>query len=225
MSRFRSVLRLFVAVVVGAYLFDSPNEARAAFAIQAKTDGGAFETVFTSGSSGAIAETMEYKGLSLSITSANDPTMSSLVVKVLEIFREFDSSIVIQVSRTELLTGPPPQTLTSAFTGSSDGNVSMRTFISSGNTLFAEGDLVSMPSGQGLGTSNTAQFTGTPGSYTITTEISVSGLTSMDFINSLDSNNTIVGAPAPTGVVLAMSSLPVWGFGLWFRRRRATLAG
>jgi hypothetical protein len=128
---------------------------------------------------------------------------------------------VLQITLTNITTGPPPQSLGFAFTGSAmQLTPSMHTWVNSNNGLFAiTGDLANTGK-LGVPNSGTIGFNGgVP--YSMTTEVDLVGTVTGLATLGLNDNNQIPGpaVPAPAGLVLALTGLPA--LGLAYLRRRS----
>jgi hypothetical protein len=126
---------------------------------------------------------------------------------------------------------PPPLNLKTASSITEDSGhtvVHFTSYADSSNTLFgmtggtvvSNGVSYSATGQQGTGaTANPTLFSPNGATYSLTN----TGQYTMDAGTSLtvvSGNTTVTATPAPPGVVLALSALPVLALGQWMRRRR-----
>ncbi|AMV24255.1 hypothetical protein VT84_07655 [Gemmata sp. SH-PL17] len=219
MSRFRNVLRVLAAVLVGTAIFGAPTQAQAAFAIQYSIDGGTFITI-NDGDSVA--------GLKITASSYTDPTVSLLDLHVTGTFIPSSEThtIVIQATVTDLTTAPAPQTLTTKFTGgTSTGTATFtgQSWVDDANNLFGiPGTFTtgSIVPGNGITPDFVGSFTGNV-PYSLTTQITIATEGRKEVNLGADIDNVVTPTPAPAGIVLVLSGLPLLGIA---RLRRRNLA-
>jgi len=238
MGRFRNFLPLAAGLLVAATMLGAPSQAQATFQVRYSINGGAFTTVqdqvgvlLVSGDQdlatvGAI-QTLNIAGLSVkaSSTSFISTGLSTLDLQVGGVLTDLTiTDILVQATITDVNTAPAPQKLTFNFAGSvlpTEGSVSERTFFANNNALFG----TTSPITPDLTTpaSGVAFFNATP-LYSVTTQVHVVLSSTHGIVSiSSDSNNIIQPTPAPAGVVLALSGLPLLGLG-WLRRRNRIAA-
>ncbi|VTR96971.1 unnamed protein product [Gemmata massiliana] len=220
MTHFRNVLRVLAAVLVGTAVFGAPTQARAGFVIQYSLDGGAFTTVNS-------GDTID--GLKITASSYGDPTVSLLDLHVTGVFTPGvveTHTIVIQATVTDLTTAPAPQTLTTKFTaGTTTANAAYtgQSWVDNGNAEFGiPGTFTTgaLTPGDGITPNFVGNFTGIP-KYSLTTEIRIDTTGTRDVNIGADIDNVITPTPAPAGLVLMLSGLPLLGIA---RLRRRNLA-
>jgi hypothetical protein len=229
MTHFRMRMPLIVATVVAASILGVPGKARAEFELQISTTGGPpFGPPISDGGTGTISTS--YNGVSIVamdvITSgysaldlAFGPNTTSSVYNL--------NNLVIQVSMNDIIT-PPGQLFSYTFTNQSSITlgVTIQTWINSSNALFdttgnlansGSQNVTTTPTDEGLNSVNgSSSFSGSVTGYSLTTQISFSG----EAANvNIDDYNAIVPSPAPGGLLLALTSLPLLSFRAWSRRK------
>jgi len=243
MKSFRKYLPYVAAALIGAATLAAPSQARAAFQIRFSTDGGA---TFSSGvSDGDVLDTNSNAGtIAINVDGflitavASGGTSSALSVIDLQIQQiglgpATGGTVVVQASMDGLITVPAPQTLINRFTDNTlpVGGVPAGGDVATGETFVASGSGLFVTSGGSLvldtGSVNPSPVatnyvfnSGTP--YAITTQITSTFAAGASL--QVDNNNRITGAPAPGGLLLAFTGLPVLSVGTWLRRRRNRVA-
>lgn len=237
MMRFRNLLSLVAAAVVAVGILGAPNRAQAGFQVRISTDGGANFTTVVDGGLGdespglandiTITSTSPLLPVALTLQATTNPDGSALDLKLQGTASVGSYNLIVQASVDGITLQSPKLTysLSGTVTGQSGLTRTMRTFLDDDNNLFGLGSshLVAatgtVPVGTPLTTTAPLPVTAP---YSMTTEITfVGNVAVLPFSPGLDSNNTLVATPAPAGLVLAVTGLPVFGFGAWFRRRRA----
>jgi hypothetical protein len=222
-----------IAVLAGIAMARLAPSAHADFQLRYSTDGGAtFSAPVTSGGPGTL---VAFPGLtSITATSSTNASVAaSLDLLVGGSVPVGLTQLVIQATLTGVLTSPPPETLTYHFTGSilpTGGTLSGVTFTGEtwidqsnqdfGGALLGPGgtNIIADTNPQAIPAGPTSfSFSGVS-PYSITTQLvltfNVTGGTGASI--SADLNNTVT-VPAPAGIVLLLSSAPV--FALIWRRR------
>lgn len=230
----------YAAVVVGIAVLGSATPARAAFEIalqEAGVNGGAATVVV----SGANFSNLNWDGTYGTFTvevlggsSHNDATLSDLLSSTTRVTNNGTdtNTLKIIVSQTDY-TLPVGSTMAveSGLGGSvSTGTLSMtnifQAYADAGNTLrgttdFTTGPQSASPNGS---TFDTGSATGTflrTGSYSLTTittfTLSGGGVANFSSHENLKAPSAV---PTPTGLVLALTGIPVLGLGAWARHRR-----
>lgn len=231
----------FAAVVVGITVLGSATPARAAFEIalqEAGVNGGAPLVV----ASGADFSNISFNGTFGDFTvdvlggsSHNGATLSDLLSSTTRVTNNSGTTqtLTIIVSQTNY-TLPVGSTMAveSGLGGSvSTGTLTMtnifQAYADAGNTLrgttaFTTGSQTATPNGS---TFDTGSATGTflrTGSYSLTTitTFTLSGGGVANF-SSHENLNAPSAVPVPSGLVLALTGIPVLGLGAWVRRRAA----
>lgn len=224
---------LAVAVAIVGTLF-SGSAANAGFSLRYSVNGGAFVQVDDEGAgdndSGILGSISVSTFFSISVkSSATSFTNAQETFLDLSVSGTNNSgvpattlnSLVVEATITGALTQPPPQSLHYDFgSGGLPSNrvtTAYQTWVDATDTAFGHGAVTT-----GAKSPNTSGDVGfnIPGSYSVTTQISLTrtgaGLISL----SSDSNNHI-STPAPAGLLLALTATPVFGLGAFFRRRRS----
>jgi len=239
MSRFRKYLPGLVAALVGVAMLGVPNQARATFQLRYSTTGQgglAAATIITDGGAGDIdglangsITTATITGLTIhaSSTSFISTGLSTLDLQVSGTADGNPLNLVVQASINGITTAPSPQILTHTYGGSilpPGGTTTSDTWVSQLNTTFTTSPSVAHSGPMNLnGPTDVMNFSATV-PYSMTTQISVTGSPILGSQLSLDSNNSITPTPAPAGLVLALTGMPVLGVGAWVRRRRTATA-
>ena len=237
-NRFRNLLPLVAMALVAVAILGAPTQARADFEIRFSTDGGAtFSTPVSDNGPGDNNSTVgvisvNIDGLSITATTSGgtSATFSNIDLQVQQIGAGTSAAgnVVVQASLDGLLTVPSPQTLTNRFT---DNTLPANGDVATGETWIANGSGNFVTSGGSLvlntGTVNPSPTptdysfsASTP--YTITTQVHTVFIAGADL--QLDNNNQITGAPAPAGLLLALTGLPVLSIWTWLRRRQNRVA-
>ncbi len=211
--------------------------ARATFEIRYSTDGGStFSTAVSDGSAGDLNPgtgtiEVDVDGLLVTATTSGG-TSSSLSTMDINVQSTgvntpaSSTTIIVQASMDNLLTAPPPLVLLNRFTDDSIPAVSTtaESWISTGNSLFTTSgasvvlDTLGIAPAIAPGFLAFGEFTaGSP--YTVTEQVSVAPYAADTGLN-IDNNDRIVSTPAPAGLLLVLSGLPMLGLGMWLHRRR-----
>jgi hypothetical protein len=218
---------LLLALLFGAAFLGVPAKAHATFMLQFSTNGGASWQNIADNSAGdqdsevgSITTKVGALTIHANITGFVSPDVSFFDVTVSGTAAGGNYNLVVRGTLDGITTAPPPQTLSYDFTGSigqqpsSSLTTTMRTWINTDPTT-----VVADTGSLGPNSSGDIVFIAQP-PYSITGEITVSGTSIGTSSLSLDNNNMITPAPAPSGVVLALAGLPFAGFGCWLRRRK-----
>jgi len=237
MNRFCKFMPHMMAALIGAAMLVVPNQARAAFAVRItdSVTGPGGVTIMDNaagdidGRSGFM--NVNYNDSAYSVIGTfsftNAPGTASLGILdsnySLNTFGSTGGAAKLEVSSTGV-TAPSgnPLTFQSLLNGngSGSGTLSAASSITSSQTLFdtTPGNTVSTGpfniNGSYSGSGNASYTLGTP--YTITNVLTFN--LSRDSTTTGDLQST-VAAPAPAGLVLALTGLPA--LGAWARRRRA----
>lgn len=223
--------KFFVAAAVAvAFLCGTTTSAEATFQLRYSTNGGATFTTITDnlagdtdGVSGSIA-VATFAGISIhaSSTAGTSSTLSTLDLAVSGTPTAGSINLVVQASISGLITAPPPQLLSWRMTSASfiTGTAveTERVWVDAdGLNTFGTGSILADSGNRTPPSFSGTSFSGaTP--YTMTNEYRISGTVSAGDSLSIDNNDRIT-SPAPAGLVLALTGVPVLGLGAWLRRR------
>jgi len=238
MSRFRKYLPGVVAALVGAAMLAAPNQAQAVFQMRISstvagpggtlliTDGGVGDV---NPLAGAITFVGSIGNFSLTVnTGETKPFIGSATTPHMDLNFQANSAgsdtLTIEISDQGFLTSPLP--MNTSIGGTLSGaiaSVKAEATFDNTNTLFGgtapPGYSQTFTSSPISGVGGFTITGGTPYSLTqriIITATGQGGLTSGDF--------ELQAAPAPAGLVLALTGMPVLGLGAWLRRRRTLIA-
>lgn len=242
MNRFCTPLRLVAAAAVAVAVLGGASRAEAGFALKYSINGGPTVTV-NNGDGGDLSKsaskiTVEDSGIEFGSSSIGQTStdLTTLQLDFAAFLTPGTYTIEVFASLTDLLTVPAPQPFDMYFTGSNllgGGTYLARTWVDNNNALFGTsgpdivldtGDVA--PGGSSSSSPPTYHADGINAQplYSITTRIFAQFTVTRGASISLDVNNSITPAPAPAGLVLLASAVPVLGFGSWARRRRAAAA-
>jgi hypothetical protein len=243
MVRIGRTFPLLVACLTAAAFWATPPPARADFQLRLYEDGVflAAPGVLTDGGSGVITYSGNAGDFNLAFTYAtsNSPGADNVGIVTVANTRVTNTAsathtLTIEVSSQgfNVPTGDSLTLLNSASGTVSRGTISgsFNSYADRNNALFGTSDLAA-PALTFTGTAGTlsASFSGSTELYPLTS----TGLYSITNVGTytfgagasitLTGGLSEVHAPAPPGLVLALSGMPLLGFGCWFRgRRRAT---
>jgi hypothetical protein len=231
MSRFRSGLRILIAVLVGCAIFGTPTRAEAAFQIRITTGAGSPITLSDGdmGDESGLANDILFFGFDDLEIHAYIPSPTGVVLHITGNLSGMSSMIRVDATVTGII-NPPPQTLTYSFTQNQPApprEITFRTYVDSNNDLYGgdvPGDLLDITATTpdvNFSPPRSATFNATS-AYSVTTSIIIDGIPSEGLALEVDSNNVITPTPAPAGLVLALTGLPL--LGIWGWRRRVTPA-
>ena len=230
-----------VAALVGLATLASASTAHADFQLRFSTNGGtSFSTPLADGAVGdgdsapnaILIDTNPLdpdSAITMRATNQINSLFSGLVLHVHGGVDVTPNGLVVQASMDGIPT--PSPTFLWSFTGEIAGHVvSMRTWFVEGSDLFGDDGSNNAFDTGSLPTANVGSgaFTVSP-TYTMTAEIRITAAgASTNTAFSVDSSNILMGnttlVPAPAGLVLALTGLPVLGLGRWLRRRGANTA-
>jgi hypothetical protein len=209
------------------------NESKADFVVDVTTNG-SNTTQYTTSSSYYDSSTNSYKitlaegnGTTLTVTAyelVNSQGITVIDLGVQHTGLEAYTSLTIATSVTNVPTNPI--SLGYRFQDTSSTNVTKTTMQTwgGGDTLFAAPSLVNTTAitvASGKTKSGNIGFTSSS-AYSITSQISLTGLGSVDSIN-LDDQNTIYPSPAPGGLSLMLSAFPALLIGAFTWRRSISI--
>jgi hypothetical protein len=223
MIRLRNFLPI-VALLAGATIFGAPTRAHAAFMLEYSVNGGAFVVVTQT----PTFISTQVDGLTIQATASNS---ESVPITTIDLGVSGTSSpalndLLVRAWLSDIPTTPPPQTLTFSFTGSvlPTGTLTEHTWVQSDNvTPFSLSGNLANTGSLAVPAGGSISFNGTV-PYATTLESHFSGLSGTNSLSS-DNNDSITAAnvPAPAGIVLVLSGMPMLGLGAWLRRRKARL--
>lgn len=226
-------MRKFIvaATVAVAFLCGSANSAEATFQMRISTSSGFSTTITDLGGTGVITFNGTAGNFSINVdTGLSRPALGSAAAPNMDLnflARKVGNSdadvLTIEISDQGYTTSPLP--INTQIAGTFSGSVTQvvaSAFFDNGNALYMNGG----------GSTYSQTFTTTPFSgtgsfnvsgaapYSLTEKIVITGgvgggLSSGDF--------EINAAPAPAGLVLALSGMPALGLGAWIRRRRSAI--
>jgi len=235
MTSFRKSVLLTAALAVAAML-GAPGLARADLEIALQEDAGARTVVATGASFTTAAFNGVFGDFTVSIlggASHNAATLSDLLGSTTNIANNSGATHTLKIFITQdgytLPVGPQLKvesglaitsniagvTLTNIFQAFADKNNNLfgtSDFTNGPQTAIANGSTADTGSANGVFTRNA-----TPYSVTSVSSFQVTGGSSTNFSNHV--NLTAAGVPAPAGLVLAASGVPVLALG-WLRRRK-----
>jgi hypothetical protein len=210
---------LGVALASFAVLFTAAN-AKAAFMLEYSTTGTGGPFTVVTGSATFITTTVD--GLTVQATASNSATIQSTTFDLgVNGTATGAVDLVVRAWLSNIPTAPAPQTLTFNFTGSvlppTSGTLTEHTWVQSDNTTaFSLSGNLANTGALTPNASGSITFNGTvPYSATVENHFTLTAGASI----SSDNNNIITSVPAPAGLVLVLSGLPLLGLGGWLRRR------
>jgi hypothetical protein len=238
MFRMRNFLSLGLAALIGAVISASPADAD--FKVRYSTDGGkTFQEASDSGSGEitfAIDKSLKVRGVITTSSGYIDPSGSYLDLQLQGQGNVGTTyNLVVLASMNYVNTAPSPQSLTTDFASTSSvttsgitgGGFTNQTWINNSNSLFDTSNSYAITTGVlSIPTTGDVGFQGyfqgvVP--YSITTKMTATfKQTATSQSLGLDSNSGIAPAPAPTGIVLVATALPLLGVGGWFRRKKVS---
>lgn len=217
MTRFQNCIPIAALAVVSTMFL--ANEAKADFQVEIITNGSS-KTTYTTSSQYYSASTNSYditfteaNGTALIVTASeavNAQGVTLIDVGASHSGKESYSSLTIVASVTNVPTNPNSLGYVYQNTGPYGvGTTTMETW-GGANTVFAPASIldtgtITVPAGI---TSGTKGFTANS-AYSITTEISLTGLTKSGDSFNLDDSDNIYPSPLPGGLVLILTGIPV----------------
>jgi len=235
MKCFRVSLSLIVAALVGAAILGAPTQAQAAFKMTlSDSDGNSFvvndnniplgtaldldptsgQIIFT-GALGAF-------NIQISVGTSNAPGTPSLAqltinnTSISSLGFAGDKTVTVTLSDTGFTSPTGLTTMESQLSTTqlpANSNVTFQSFLN-GNP----GTLLNLNTVGGTRIGNAVNITSTPFTLANTTTYTVHGQGVGTTLTVQTTGLTAVAVPAPAGLVLALTGLPVAGFG-WLRRR------
>ena len=232
MIRFRNILPLVAAALVGV-----ASQARADFQLRVSTDGGSnFSTYYSTdggnswytgpGNTGTNegnsvhADNLTIKATATDFLSTPLSTMN-LTVDGTQANQQYN--LLVQSSVTSVPTIPAPQTLKWTFNDSSSSLAGLtetaRGWVDQSNTIFGTTTIVADTGTLTAPATGSTPFTAVPG-YSWTEQFKLVGQGNTGEQLSAGNSESIRGAPAPAGLLLTLTGVPVLGLAAWIRRRR-----
>jgi|SRR5579864_7124478 len=238
MIRFRKLLPLAVAALVGAAFLAAPTPARADLEIALQEDAGPFTVVATGTSFTSTSFTGTFGDFTVTIlggSSGNGALLSDLLSSTTLVTNNDGAGHILHLFVTQdgyTLPIGPKLKVESGLGGSLQGTTTatltdiFQAYAATNNALFGTGDFTNGPqnASQNVTTFDTGSATGVftrgAGDFSLTTvanlELSPGGT-----LNYSDHENVTNAVPEPSGVVLALNGLAFLGMGVWLQRRKA----
>jgi hypothetical protein len=203
------------------------------FELRVSFDGGStFAAPISDGGSGFIDTFVAGFKVHASASDFISSDLSSLQLQVSGQGAAGNYNLVFQASINDIITSPPPQTMTYNFSGSffpvlSPLTSQMKAWVNNTNSLFGTSAIVANSGSQSAVSGATGFIGFVAGSpYSATVETSLTGVTSRTTSISLNNSQEIDSAsggnetttPAPAGLMLVLSGLPVACLGAWRSR-------
>jgi hypothetical protein len=203
------------------------------FELRVSFDGGStFATPINDGGSGFIDTFVAGFKVHASASDFISSDLSSLQLQVSGQGAAGNYNLVFQASINDIITSPPPQTMTYTFSGSffpvsSPLTSQMKAWVNNTNSLFGTSAIVASSGSQSAISGATGFIGFVAGSpYSATVETSLIGITTRSTSISLNNSQEIDAAsggnetttPAPAGLLLALSGFPVVCLGAWRSR-------
>jgi hypothetical protein len=216
-----------VAALVGAVVLAGSSQVRADFELRYSLNGAAFVTIGTTSSNpGSVSGAVDGINITGTASDSLSTQISKLDLAVSGILNTSITSLVVEASVTSVPTQPPPQAFSWSFTSSSDPGTGEhgQGWVDQSNQLY--GGAIGGPGGTNIvattgvltaPATGSKSFSATP-SYSWTIQYSVGALANGTALST--DNREQISTPAPAGLILALSGMPVLGVGAWFRRRR-----
>jgi hypothetical protein len=225
MMRRRSVF--LGAILAGIAIAGLAPAARAGFELEYSVNHGVFHVVVGSGS-GTLADPyfanafIGHLTISATGSGTTTPGISSLDLSVGGV-EAANTNIRIFVSMTDVVTAPPPESLTTTFGNAQDTNatVTMADYLAASNHFFDLSDPVVGPMTvpASVTINGSAKVSLTPNySWTLGTTLDTTHHGQSNTL-STDNNGQLTTTPAPAGLVLLASAAPMLVGGTWWRRR------
>jgi hypothetical protein len=239
MKSFRKYMPHIVAAIVGAVMAAAPSQARADFELRFSTNGGGTFSapVIDAGMTVGGITFFNISGISIgSVTvsatgSANTSTGATTVDLGVTGAEAANSNYIIQVALTSVLTAPPPQTITYSQGNATNAGVSNpatvkeQGWVTSSTTAFNTAAAQfntgnnTVPLASTVTGSGTVNISTVPYQVILQTQLINSSTTLPSGSMSTDNSLSITPAPAPAGIILALSGSPAFGL-IWLRRRK-----
>jgi hypothetical protein len=216
-------MKIACAALAVAAILGAPARAHAAFELEYSTTGVGGPFTVVTGTPTFITTTID--GLTISATASNSTSAPTTTIDLgVEGSATSALDLVVRVWLSDIPTAPGPQNLHFDFTGSVEGSGTLteHTWVQSDNTtafslsgnLANTGALTPNASGN-IGFDGTVPYSATLENHFVLTDDEAS--ISSDNNNSITSSSAV---PAPAGLVLVLTGLPVLGVGSWLRRRK-----
>jgi hypothetical protein len=227
-----------LAILVGAAILGAPASARASLNIylqEAGVNGGAIHLVATAADFTAVSFSGTYGDFTVSIfggSSDNDASLSDLLSSTTSVKNNAGASktLKLYVSQNNYtLPAGSPLNVESGLGGSVNSGALTLTsifqaFADKNNNLLGMGDFTNgpqtaTPSGSTFSTGSANGLFTRTGDFSLTSQVNFT-LSGGGKANYSDHENVTAVVPAPGGVVLALTGLPVLSISAWLMRRR-----
>jgi hypothetical protein len=221
-------------LLIGACFLAAPPPAHASFMLEVSTTGGApgSFTTYTSNDGGNswlnssnvnVGGSVSVAALTIKALSTDflSGFFSSLDLTVSGAQANQSYNLVVRATITDVPTSPSPQSLSWNYTSSSSLSgltEHAQGWIDQSNTPFGTSNLRAATGSLTAPSSGSTLFSATP-PYSWTEEYTLTGTGVAGHQISADNNETIT-TPLPSGLVMALTGVPVLGFGAWRRGRR-----
>jgi len=237
----RRLLRSGAVLAVAIALLCSEKFARADLVITVQEDSGKTKTFTVTGSptsdlatSLGVINTPDFKIVNLAGEANQTPGVASLNGSNTSITLTDKGSagphvLHITITGTGYTNPTAPVTVSSQIGGSvglanTGDTLTFQSFVPSGNGLGAQNPTVTTAKSY-QNTINPTLSTQPTGTYSIEQTIDIKLITTGDNLNFSSTTDLTAVAPAPAGIILALTGLPSLLFGAWVRRRKAKVAG
>jgi hypothetical protein len=236
MIRYRNVLSLLAAALVGATIVGVPTQARAEFALYLQEDGGTIDKVastlvdFTS-----LTYSATYHDFTVTIlggSSDNGALLSDVLTSTTSVTNNSGAThnLRLYASQTNFTLPAGTPLLVEASLGGSINTGTLvlsnifQAFADKNNGLLITSDFTTGP--QDATRSGSAYDTGSAfGQFNRTGMFSMSTVASLTISAggkvNFSAHEEMAPAPAPAGLLLALAGIPAFGVGAWLRRRRS----
>jgi hypothetical protein len=235
MIRLRNALPLAVVVLVAATILGVPSSARAAFKLSLQEDGGAITQVDSEADFTTVTYNATFGDFKVTLyggSSDNGITISDLGAGVTSIQNSGLGAHTLTIYLTQTnYTLPPgnPLNVESGLGGSvTTGTVGLtgifQAYADKNNNEFGMADYTNGPqtatqTGSTFDTGSASGEFSRAGDYSLTSvatlNISAGGKINVTY------HEDVTPTPAPAGILLVLSALPILGIGTWLRGRKA----
>jgi hypothetical protein len=220
-----------VVALAAAFLAFRAAPAHALYELQVSTDGGSTWAVYHSTNGGLTwldslnvnqgnAVFADQLAITASSTNFLSGPLSTMDLRVSGTQTTQLYNLLVQASVTDVPTLPPPQIMSWAFTSSSDLGALTQTgegWVDKNNAVFGTGNIIAdtgtltAPASGSIGFNDAAK-------YSWTEQFKLTGQGRLGHQISAD-NNEMITTPAPDGLLLVLSGMPLLSVGYWLRRR------
>jgi hypothetical protein len=246
-KRFRTLLPLVAALVCGVIL-GAPSQAHATFEMKITSSLGG-SVIIDDGDDGSAAGHAKdlnsaagvitfiggIGGFTIQVnTGESKPVLGSAAAPQMDLNYDVTKTglgaetLTIQISDTDFTTSPLPMVMTWGGTNGAGTNSTMFAGTGLNNALYnisdASGSLGPFGSGAFSGTGGFTIPNNSGNKYSLTDGVTINAVAYQGSSNVYSGDANINGAPAPAGIVLLLTGMPVLGVGAWLRRRRVPTA-